>query len=165
MTDAEQSFVASVRSLEYFNSIYIQPNKQTLESRSPIQIQPTSSVSTVISTTASSATPPIIINDYVRMCSMYCIMLWTHWESLGRATTALEEIRLIRNCLVHHEGDMARYSQSPNKEWATQGALLITKTAGKPYVQGYGLVIGDQDLVNFTNIMKAEFTNLTGVVF
>jgi hypothetical protein len=165
MTDAEQSFIASIRSLEDFNSAYIQANKQVLQSRSPIQFQATSSVSSAVSTTALNITPPIIINDYVRMCSMYCVMLWTHWESLGLITTALEEIRLIRNCLVHHEGDMARYSQSSKKKWANQGVQLITLATGKPYVQGYSLVIGDQDLMNFTTLMKTEFTNLTGVSF
>ena len=165
MTDSEQSFIASIRSLEDFNSVYIQANKQTLQSRSPIQIQPTSSVSSNTSSTASNITLPIIINDYVRMCSMYCVMLWTHWESLGLKTNGLEEIRLIRNCLVHHEGDMARYSQSQKKKWANQGALLITMATGKPYVQGYSLVIGDLDLINFTSAMKVEFTTLTGVTF
>ncbi|MDP2655091.1 MAG: hypothetical protein Q8P17_00825, partial [bacterium] len=109
-----------------------------------------------------SATP-IVVNDYVRMCRTYCIMLWTYWEALKIPSISLEELRLIRNCLVHHEGDIAKYSQDP--KYGSGGTSLLALTNGKSYVQGYSLVIADSDLVDFTTLVKTEFTTSTGVLF
>lgn len=164
MTNAQQNFIACIQGLEKFNLEYIQANREILETRSPIQIQPTSSViSSGLITTSSVQS--IVINDYVRMCRMYCIMLWTYWETLGIQTQSLDEIRLVRNCLVHYEGDMARYSQSRDAKWAAQGKKLISISQGKPYIQVYNLIIKDQDLTYFTMLVKTEFTNSTGVTF
>lgn len=165
MTDAELNFKACIESLEKFNSEYIQANKLVLGTRSLTQIPSTPGVVSAGPTVATSVPAPVILNDYGRMCRMYCVMLWTYWDALGIACATLDEVKLVRNCLVHHEGDMARYSQSQNPKWAADGTRLISITNGKPYVQGYSLVIGDQDLINFTNLVKQESLKYTGVIF
>lgn len=165
MTDAELNFKACIESLEKFNSEYIQANKSVLETRSLTQISSTPSVASAGPITAMPLPAPVILNDYGRMCRMYCVMLWTYWDALGITCVTLDEVKLVRHCLVHHEGDMARYSQSQNPKWAADGTKLISITNGKPYVQGYSLVLGDQDLINFTNLVKQESSKCTGVVF
>ena len=163
MNDAELRFKASVESLERLHSEYIEPWRPLLETRSSIQVQP--STVSVIASQLAVPTPPIVINDYVRMCYAYCITLWMHWKALGVLSTNLDELRLIRNCLEHHEGDMAAYSQNPDVRYRREGVKLITLTQGKSYVQGYNLVISGQDLLAFTAQVKAESMILTGVVF
>jgi hypothetical protein len=169
MNPAHENFKACIENLEKLNTEYIQVNRAVLETSAPTQVPVTSSI---LSSSSAQATPTmgtIVINDYVRMCRINCIMLWTYWdalrESISLPKTLLEELRLVRNCLVHHEGDMARYSQSLNPQWAADGTKLISITTGKSYVQGYSLVIAEADLAYFTNLVKAEFTNQTGVAF
>ncbi len=163
MNDTQLNFKACIENLEKLNKEYIQLNRGMLETSSPTQIPVTPTVLVNGSVQATSTTNVIIINDYVRLCRVYCIMLWTYWEALGLLSTAVEELRLVRNCLVHHEGDMARYSQAVKPKWATDGTRLMTISTGKSYVQGYSLVITDLDLIYFTNLIKNEFASNTGI--
>ncbi len=165
MNDVEIRFKACIESLERFYSDYIQPNKSVLELRSPIQLQPSTQNASLVVSGSSTAFTPIVINDYVRMCHAYCIMLWTYWEALGAFSGNLEELKLIRNCLVHHEGDMAKYSQDPVKKFSQGGVRLISLTQGKSYTQGYNLVITEADLLTFTSLVKGEAVSLTRVTF
>lgn len=164
MNPTHTNFKACVENLEKLNQEYIQANRVILETGSPTQIPITSSVFVSSSTQPTPVTGQIIINDYIRLCRIYCIMLWTYWDALNLSNLALEELKLVRNCLVHHEGDIARYSQASNQKWAIDGSRLITISAGKSYVQGYSLVISDSDLLYFTNLVKTEFTNQTGFI-
>lgn len=165
MNGAQLNFKACIENLEKLNNEYIQANRAIFETRSPTPAPITSSILASGSTQAPSSTSPIIINDYVRLCRIYCIMLWTYWDALSISSPAVEELKLVRNCLVHHEGDMARYSQARKPDWAaTEGTRLIAISKGKNYVQGYSLVISDSDLTYFTNLVKTEFTRKTGII-
>lgn len=165
MTDPELRFKASIESLERLHSEYIKPWKPLLESRSPTQLQNSTQNVSSVASVATVPAPPIIINDYIRMCHVYAIALWTCWESLGIRNSNLDELRLIRNCLVHHEGDMAAYSQHQDPRFKQEGARLINLTQGKSYVQGYNLVISEVDLISLTSLVKFEAMSLTGVIF
>src|SRR3989338_3556139 len=112
MNDTQLNFKACIDNLEKLHKDYTLANREFLETRSPTPAPITSTILASSSTQAISATSPVIINDYVRLCRIYCIMLWTYWEALAIPGTALDELRLVRNCLVHHEGDITRYSQA-----------------------------------------------------
>lgn len=163
MNPAYDNFKASLESLDKFNTEYIQANRTVLETRSPTQVPVTSMVSASTLGLATSGTGFIVINDYIRLCRVYCIMLWTYWEALGIQSTAVEELRLVRNCLVHHEGDMARYSQATKPKWKVDGSTLISLSKNKGYAQGYSIVISNTNLIYFTNLIKTEFFVKTGI--
>jgi hypothetical protein len=164
MTDAEQNFVACIKTLESFHLEYIQSNKQILETRSPIPVQSTTSVYLPSSIVATQTPTPVVINDYVRLCRMYCVMLWTYWEALKIQSAALEELRLTRNCIIHHEGDLNQYSQASGK-FGVEGNRLINLSNGKLYVHGNHIVLSDNDLIDITLLVKREFTNSSGISF
>lgn len=161
MTDTEARFKACLESLERLRLDYIQPNKADLELRSPIQLKSSTQNASSSASASVIASTPIVINDYSRMCHAYCIMLWTYWEALGIYSSALEELHLIRNCLVHHEGDMAKYSQAPQAKFRQDGVKLTKIAQGKSYVQGFNLIMTDSDLVTFTALIKTE----SGITF
>jgi hypothetical protein len=163
MNNAEDNFKASIKNLEKLNLDYIQAKKPDFESRNrTIQIT-TPYVSSTTSPITTHSPSSIEINDYIRMCHIYCIMLWTYCYAFKLSTPTLEELRLIRNCLVHHEGDMARYSLDQKR--SRDGTKLMNLTKGKSYVQGYNLIISDSHLIDFTNLVKIEFSNQTGKSF
>lgn len=164
MSPTYDNFKASLESLDKLNTEYIQANRTVLESRFPTQVPITSMVSASTLVLATSGIGSIVINDYIRLCRIYCIMLWTYWEALHIQSVAVEELRLVRNCLVHHEGDMARYSSQAKKpEWRAEGSKLISLSENKGYVQGYSIVISNSDLAYFTNLIKTEFFVKTGI--
>lgn len=161
MSPAQQNFKACIENLEKLNTEYIQANKSILESRSLTQISVTHSVSntTIVSQTTSTSSL-VVMSDYLRLYRMYCIMLWTYWEALGIFSDKLDELRLVRNCLVHHDGDMFKYSNSSR---AVEGELLIQISMGKSYVNGYSIIFSESDIAYFTDLLKIEFKAHAGI--
>ncbi len=111
--------------------------------------------------------PPL--TDYDRIKRIYCVMLWTCWEIFkrGRGDRAFEEwiagkpdlieLRALRNCIVHYNGNVQKATLNANQLTPAQARILVTNGTTRGYIKFDNIYLEEVHLIQFTAILRSRY--------